>query len=64
MNSLNECRQNPFAFLIKQKLNVPRNLQNNPEAIVQHLMNTGQMNQQQFESVRQLKQQIENNFRR
>lgn len=61
--SLGQFRQNPFEFLVKQKLNIPDEMQYNPEAIVQYLMNTGQMSQQQFDYLQNMKQQIESNFK-
>jgi hypothetical protein len=63
-NNLNEFKQNPFAFMLKHKYNIPDNLQYNPEGIIQHMMSTGQMNQQQLDYVRNVKGMIENNFKR
>ena len=48
MSSLNALKQNPMQFLMQRKFNVPQNIQNDPNAIIQHLMNTGQVSQQQY----------------
>jgi hypothetical protein len=37
--------------------NVPDNV-NSPEAIIQHLMNSGQINQSQYNQARQMAQQM------
>ena len=43
----NEFKQNPTQALIKAKFNLPDNIGSDPQAIVQHLLNTGQITQQQ-----------------
>lgn len=37
---------NPQAML--QKMGVPQDIQGNPQAIIQHLMNTGRLSQDQY----------------
>lgn len=39
-------RSNPMQIL-SQRFNIPQNLSNNPNDIIQHLLNTGQINQAQ-----------------
>lgn len=46
MAMLSQLRSNPMALLQRAGFNVPANL-NNPQAIIQHLMNSGQISQQQ-----------------
>lgn len=46
MMMLMQLKQNPLAFLQKAGYNIPSNL-NNPQEIIQHLMNSGQISQQQ-----------------
>lgn len=48
MAQLNQLRSNPIQFLISRRYNVPENLSNNPQGIVQHLLNTGQMSQETY----------------
>lgn len=48
MSQLNELRTNPVQFLAQRKFNLPQNFQGGPQEIVQHLLNTGQMTQEQF----------------
>lgn len=46
-------RSNPIQYLMRKSLRVPPEIANNPEAIVQYLMNSGQMSQQQFNELQQ-----------
>ncbi len=43
--------QNPMQALMQKKINIPPEYQNNPQAAVQYLLNSGQMNQNAFNSV-------------
>ena len=60
--SLNICRQNPFQFLVQMKYNIPQELSNDPEKIVQYLMNTGKMSQEQLQYIQAFKSQVESNL--
>ena len=53
MQMLNQLRQNPVQVLRQAGLNIPANL-NDPNAIIQHLMNSGQVTQQRYEQARQM----------
>lgn len=55
MSLLNKLTQNPAQTLIESGLNVPQNLANNPQSIVQHLLNTGQISQSQVNQAMQMK---------
>lgn len=44
---LNELKQNPAQALMRANFNVPDNLGSDPQAIVQHLLNSGQITQEQ-----------------
>lgn len=46
-NVFNQLRQNPMQVL-SMRFNIPQNINlNNPNEIIQHLLNTGQITQQQ-----------------
>jgi hypothetical protein len=48
-------RQNPMQML-NQRFNIPQNVNlNDPNAILQHLMNSGQVSQNQINQVMQMK---------
>lgn len=52
---------NPMQMLMQNKINIPQNMANDPNAIIQHLMNSGQMNQSQYNQLKQIAGQIQNN---
>lgn len=56
MNNLamiNQFRNNPMA-LLSQRFNLPANM-NNPQEIVQHLLNTGQISQEQVNQAMEMR---------
>lgn len=55
--------QNPAQFLMQNKLNLPQNINpmQNPNEAIQYLMNNGQLNQQQYNQLQQMAQQIQQN---
>lgn len=60
MNQVNQIRNNPMQFFASKRLNVPENISNDPQAIVQHLLNTGQMTQAQYNKLQSQINQIMN----
>lgn len=52
-NMLIQFKQNPIAML-SQRFNIPMNL-NDPNLILQYLLNTNQVSQQQVNSIMQMK---------
>ena len=57
MQMIQQLQANPIQFLQRAGFNVPSNL-NDPNAIIQHLMNSGQISQQRCEQARQMVAQI------
>lgn len=55
--------KNPMQFLMQKKLNIPQNINpmQNPQAAIQHLMNSGQLSQEQYNQLQQTAKQIQNN---
>lgn len=49
---------NPVQFLMQRRLNIPQELQNDPRGMVQHLLNTGQMKQSDFDRLQGIVQNI------
>lgn len=47
---LNQVKSNPMQFLMQNKLNVPQNIANDPNAIIQHLMNSGKISQSDYDN--------------
>ena len=48
MQMLNQLKANPMQFLAKSKFNIPQNLTNDPNAIINHLVSSGQVSQQAY----------------
>lgn len=53
MQMIQQLKANPIQFLQRAGFNVPNNL-NDPNQIIQHLMNSGQISQQRYEQARQM----------
>lgn len=47
-NQFNQFMQNPAYFLAQKGINVPQNIQYNPKAIIQNMLDNGTISQQQF----------------
>lgn len=58
MQMFQQFQQNPLQWLISRGMNVPQNIAHDPAAIVQHLMNTGQITQQQYNQAAQMARQM------
>lgn len=57
MQMVQQLKANPIQFLQRAGFNVPSNL-NSPNDIIQHLMNSGQISQQNYERARQMVAQL------
>jgi len=59
MTMLQALKQNPMQFLMQRRFNLPENIpMNDPQAILNHLMQTGQINQQQINNAYQMAQRF------
>ena len=58
MSMLQQLQSNPVQFLMQRRMNIPQNIAGDPNAIVQHLLNTGQITQQQYNQAAQMARQI------
>ena len=47
MQMLPQFNANPMQFLMQRKFNIPQSIANDPNAIVQHLLSTNQVTQDQ-----------------
>lgn len=48
-----QLKQNPIQFLVSRRLNVPMNIANDPQAILNYLMQSGQVSQSQVNAAYQ-----------
>ena len=51
MQMLQQLKSNPVQFLAQRKFNLPQDFQGGPQDIIQHLLNTGQVSQQQIANI-------------
>lgn len=54
----NPMQNNPYAEIIAQAREMQKTFQGNPRDVVQQLLNSGQMSQNQFNQLSQIAQQI------
>lgn len=45
---LNQIKNNPMSFVMQRGLNIPQDIANDPNKIIQYLMNTGQVSQEKY----------------
>lgn len=60
MQMFGQFKNNPFGALMGMGHNIPQRYQNDPEAMVNYLRSSGQMNNQQFNQFANLAQQFQN----
>lgn len=53
MQMLQSFKANPMQMFMQRRLNVPQNMMNDPNAIVNHLLQTGQISQAQLNAAYQ-----------
>ena len=58
MQILGQFKANPMQFLIQRKFNVPQSMANDPNAILNHLLQTGQVNQEAVNRAYQMAQRF------
>ena len=57
MGMLQQLKANPMQMLMQRRMNIPQNIANDPNAILNHLLQTGQISQQQVNQAYQMAQQ-------
>lgn len=53
MQMLQQLKANPVQFMMERKFNIPSDIANDPNKIVNHLLQTGQVSQEQINRVYQ-----------
>lgn len=59
MSQMQQFKSNPGQIM--SRLNIPQNLQNDPQGAIQHLMNNGTITQQQFNQAQNMARQLQSN---
>ena len=54
MNMLQMLKQNPMQILMQKGIRIPQELSNNPQSIVQYMLNNGMVSQQQVNQAMQM----------
>ena len=54
----NTFMQNPMQFLSQRKINIPNEFANNPQGAVQHLLNSGQLKQEDLNKMMDFAQKM------
>ena len=55
---LGQLKANPMQFMMQRHMNLPQNVPNDPNAIMQYLLSTGQISQQQINQAYQMAQRM------
>ena len=59
MGMLQQLKSNPLQFLMQRRMNLPQGMSaNDPQAIINHLVQTGQVSQQQINNAYQMLQRF------
>lgn len=59
LGMLQQLKANPMQFLMQRRLNLPQNISTtDPQAILNHLVQTGQVTQQQINQAYQMAQRF------
>ena len=58
MQMLQQFKANPMQMLMQRRMNIPQGMTNDPQAILNHLLQTGQISQQQVNQAYQMAQQF------
>ena len=61
-NKFKEFMSNPMSVFMSNGINVPQNIQNNPEAITNYLRSSGVMSEDQFNQASQMANWAQNMF--
>lgn len=59
MGMLQQLKSNPLQFIMQRRMNLPQGMSaNDPQAIINHLVQTGQVSQQQINNAYQMMQRF------
>lgn len=58
LGMLQQLKSNPLQFLMQRRMNIPQGMANDPQAILNHLAQTGQVSQQQINQAYQMAQRF------
>lgn len=53
LQMVQQFKANPLSFILQKRLNIPTNMVNNPEAMLNYLVSTRQVSQEQINAAKQ-----------
>lgn len=56
LGMLQQFKMNPMQMLLQRRMNVPQTMMNDPNAILNHLLQTGQVSQMQVDNAYRMAQ--------
>ena len=61
MNGFQNFMQNPMQYMMQKKINIPEQYMKNPTDAIQYLMDSGVINQNQYNQAKQMAEQLKDN---
>ena len=58
LQAVQQFKQNPMQMFMQRRMNVPQNMMNDPQKIINHLLQTGQISQDQLNAAYQMAQRF------
>ena len=58
LQMLQQLKTNPVQFILQRRLNIPQDIANDPNAILNHLLKTGQIDQARVNQAYQMAQRF------
>lgn len=58
LQMLSQFKSNPMSFLLQRRMNVPADISNDPNAVLNHLLSSGQITQEQVNNAYRMAQKF------
>jgi hypothetical protein len=61
LGGFQQFMNNPMQYMLQRQFQIPQNMMNDPNKIIQYLMNSGRLSQDQYNWGKYMSNQIQNN---
>lgn len=61
INGFQTFMKNPMQFMMQRNMNIPQEISNDPDRIIQHMMDNGLLSQDQYNHAKSMAEQMKNN---
>lgn len=61
LGGFTQFMNNPMQYMLQRQFQIPQNMMNDPNKIIQYLMNSGRLTQDQYNWGKYMSNQIQNN---